>query len=51
MDPVYTPVRTIHLYHCDYRGLPQALINEDGSTAWHADHDTWGNVLTVPIKL
>ncbi len=22
MDPVYTPARKIHLYHCDHRGLP-----------------------------
>ncbi|MGT9324910.1 hypothetical protein, partial [Escherichia coli] len=21
MDPVYTPARKIHLYHCDHRGL------------------------------
>ncbi len=35
------------------RSLPQALINEDGSTAWQADHDAWGNVLTEtnPHKL
>ena len=26
MDPVYTPARKIHLYHCDHRGLPLALI-------------------------
>ncbi|HEA6359897.1 TPA: RHS element protein, partial [Escherichia coli] len=25
MDPVYTPARKIHLYHCDHRGLPLAL--------------------------
>ncbi|EFA9283080.1 RHS repeat protein [Escherichia coli] len=24
MDPVYTPARKIHLYHCDHRGLPLA---------------------------
>ncbi|MDD9041546.1 hypothetical protein LAY93_22640, partial [Escherichia coli] len=27
MDPVYTPARKIHLYHCDHRGLPLALIS------------------------
>ncbi len=26
MDPVYTPARKIHLYHCDHRGLPLALV-------------------------
>ncbi|HCS1978479.1 TPA: type IV secretion protein Rhs, partial [Shigella boydii] len=22
MEPEYTPLRKIHLYHCDHRGLP-----------------------------
>ncbi len=30
MDPVYTPARKIHLYHCDHRGLPLALISKEG---------------------
>ncbi|ABB60826.1 rhsC protein in rhs element [Shigella dysenteriae Sd197] len=30
MDPVYTPARKIHLYHCDHRGLPLALISTEG---------------------
>ncbi|EHR8830092.1 rhs element protein RhsC, partial [Escherichia coli] len=34
MDPVYTPARKIHLYHCDHRGLPLALISTEGTTAW-----------------
>ncbi|WP_316443704.1 RHS domain-containing protein, partial [Escherichia coli] len=34
MDPVYTPARKIHLYHCDHRGLPLALISTEGATAW-----------------
>ncbi|WP_342006436.1 DUF6531 domain-containing protein, partial [Citrobacter sedlakii] len=34
MEPVYTPQRKIHLYHCDHRGLPLALINSEGKTDW-----------------
>ncbi|EON2284021.1 RHS domain-containing protein, partial [Escherichia coli] len=34
-----------HLYHCDHRGLPLALISEDGNTAWSAEYDEWGNQL------
>ncbi|EEI3460671.1 RHS repeat protein [Salmonella enterica subsp. salamae] len=45
MEPEYTPERTIHLYHCDHRGLPLALINREGKTDWSAEYDTWGNVL------
>lgn len=30
MEPEYTPARKIHLYHCDHRGLPLALINISG---------------------
>ncbi|END1772957.1 RHS repeat protein, partial [Escherichia coli] len=30
MDPVYTPARKIHLYHCDHRGLPLALVSTEG---------------------
>ncbi|MCR1058311.1 RHS domain-containing protein, partial [Escherichia coli] len=29
-DPVYTPARKIHLYHCDHRGLPLALVSTEG---------------------
>ncbi|HBM9601557.1 TPA: RHS repeat protein, partial [Escherichia coli] len=45
IEPVYLPERKIHLYHCDYRGLPLALISEDGNTAWSAEYDEWGNQL------
>ncbi|MCP8720400.1 polymorphic toxin type 34 domain-containing protein [Escherichia coli] len=45
MDPVYTPARKIHLYHCDHRGLPLALISTEGTTAWCAEYDEWGNLL------
>ena len=45
MEPVYIPLRKIHLYHCDPRGLPLALIKPDGSMAWRAEYDEWGNVL------
>ncbi|TXQ66848.1 RHS repeat protein, partial [Escherichia coli] len=46
MDPVYTPARKIHLYHCDHRGLPLALISKEGATCkmasesiavWHSN--------------
>ncbi|MEX3364009.1 RHS repeat-associated core domain-containing protein, partial [Escherichia coli] len=45
MDPVYTPARKIHLYHCDHRGLPLALVSTEGATAWYAEYDEWGNQL------
>ncbi|HBE7629664.1 TPA: RHS domain-containing protein, partial [Escherichia coli] len=45
MDPVYTPARKIHLYHCDHRGLPLALVSTEGTTAWYAEYDEWGNQL------
>ncbi|EIY7195852.1 RHS repeat protein, partial [Escherichia coli] len=45
MDPVYTPARKIHLYHCDHRGLPLALVSTEGATEWCAEYDEWGNLL------
>jgi len=45
LEPVLTPALKIHLYHCDHRGLPLALINADGSIAWRAEYDEWGNLL------
>nr|WP_174490659.1 RHS element core protein [Escherichia coli] len=45
IEPVYLPERKIHLYHCDHRGLPLALISEDGNTAWSAEYNEWGNQL------
>ncbi|MCU6176989.1 RHS element core protein [Citrobacter cronae] len=45
MEPEYTPLRKIHLYHCDHRGLPLALVNDDGTIVWSAEFDEWGNVL------
>ncbi len=45
VEPEYTPARKAHLYHCDHRGLPLALISEDGNTAWSAEYDEWGNQL------
>ncbi|HBL0770354.1 TPA: RHS domain-containing protein [Escherichia coli] len=33
------PLRIIHLYHCDYRGLPLTLISPDGATEWCAEYD------------
>ncbi|EMD4964504.1 RHS repeat protein, partial [Escherichia coli] len=45
MDPVYTPARKIHLYLCDHRGLPLALVSTEGATEWCAEYDEWGNLL------
>ncbi len=45
VEPEYTPARTLHLYHCDHRGLPLALISEDGNTVWRGEYDEWGNQL------
>ncbi|EDW6542793.1 RHS repeat protein [Salmonella enterica subsp. enterica] len=39
------PERKLHLYHCDHRGLPLALISPEGETAWSAEYDEWGNLL------
>ncbi|EGT3575814.1 RHS repeat protein, partial [Citrobacter amalonaticus] len=44
-EPEYTPERKIHLYHCDHRGLPLALIDVKGGIAWRAEFDEWGNML------
>ncbi|EEU1440131.1 RHS repeat protein [Escherichia coli] len=46
MEPVYTPARKIHLYHCDHRGLPLALVSTEGATEWCAEYDEWGNLLS-----
>ncbi|ELY8066276.1 RHS repeat protein, partial [Salmonella enterica] len=46
MEPEYTPQRTIHLYHCDHRGLPLSLVNAEGKADWSAEYDAWGNVLS-----
>ncbi|EAY9565605.1 RHS repeat protein [Salmonella enterica] len=46
MEPEYTPERKIHLYHCDHRGLPLALVNAEGKADWSAEYDAWGNVLS-----
>ncbi len=43
VEPEYTPARKVHFYHCDHRGLPLALISEDGNTVWSAEYDEWGN--------
>uniref|UniRef100_UPI00191C7BA1 RHS repeat domain-containing protein n=1 Tax=Escherichia coli TaxID=562 RepID=UPI00191C7BA1 len=45
MEAEYIPERTLHLYHCDHRGLPQALISPEGETAWQGEYDEWGNLL------
>ncbi len=45
VDPEYTPARKVHLYHCDHRGLPLALISTEGATEWRGEYDEWGNQL------
>ncbi|EGI5017161.1 type IV secretion protein Rhs, partial [Salmonella enterica subsp. salamae] len=45
LEPEYTPQRKIHLYHCDQRGLPLALVTLDNQVAWRAEYDEWGNQL------
>ncbi|HFK4581419.1 TPA: RHS repeat-associated core domain-containing protein, partial [Citrobacter sedlakii] len=45
LEPEYTPLRKLHLYHCDHRGLPLALVCHDGRVAWQAEYDAWGNLL------
>ncbi|WP_217805541.1 RHS repeat domain-containing protein, partial [Salmonella enterica] len=44
LEPEYTPQRKIHLYHCDHRGLPLALITLDNQVAWRGEYDEWGNL-------
>jgi len=45
IEPEYIPERKIHLYHCDHRVLPLALIDINRAIAWRAEFDEWGNVL------
>ncbi|WP_171920766.1 RHS element core protein [Salmonella bongori] len=45
IEPEYIPERKIHLYHCDHRGLPLALVSHEGKVEWSAEYDAWGNVL------
>ncbi|ESF89745.1 rhsA [Salmonella enterica subsp. enterica serovar Paratyphi B str. ATCC BAA-1585] len=44
LEPEYIPQRKIHLYHCDQRGLPLALITPDNTVAWRGEYDEWGNL-------
>ncbi|ECJ2454556.1 RHS repeat protein [Salmonella enterica] len=45
LDAQTEPERVVHLYHCDHRGLPVALINSEGARDWSAEYDVWGNRL------
>ncbi|EFE06258.1 RHS element core protein [Citrobacter youngae] len=45
LEEEYVPERKLHLYHCDHRGLPLALIDADNSVVWRAEYDEWGNLL------
>lgn len=44
LEPHDEPERKVHLYHCDLRGLPLALISPDNHVAWRAEYDEWGNL-------
>ncbi|HCL5275926.1 TPA: RHS repeat protein, partial [Salmonella enterica] len=46
LEPLPEPERKVHLYHCDHRGLPLALISPDNTVAWRAEYDEWGNQLS-----
>ncbi|HCM1962286.1 TPA: RHS repeat protein, partial [Salmonella enterica subsp. salamae serovar 56:l,v:z39] len=46
LEPRPEPERKIHLYHCDHRGLPLALISPDNTVVWRAEYDEWGNQLS-----
>ena len=43
MKSEYTLLMQVHLYDCDHRGLPLALISHDGKIDWSAEYDAWGN--------
>ncbi|ECC3484999.1 RHS repeat protein, partial [Salmonella enterica subsp. enterica] len=45
LEPRPEPERKLHLYHCDHRGLPLALISPDNTVAWCAEYDEWGSLL------
>ena len=44
LEPHDEPKRKLHLYHCDHRGLPLALITPDNQVAWRGEYDEWGNL-------
>ncbi|EMA3755642.1 RHS repeat protein, partial [Salmonella enterica] len=46
LEPRPEPERKLHLYHCDHRGLPLALISPANTVAWRAEYDEWGNLLS-----
>ena len=47
LDPLpVVNIRNIHLYQCDHRGMPTALINREGQTEWKAEVDPWGDILS-----
>ncbi|EOI1352454.1 RHS element core protein [Citrobacter amalonaticus] len=46
LEPHDEPKRKQHLYHCDHRGLPLALITPDNQVAWRGEYDEWGSLLS-----
>ena len=45
LEPHHELERKVHLYHCEQRGLPLALIGQGGTIVWHVEYDEWGNLL------
>lgn len=45
IKPEYSLAAKAAPYHCDQRGQPLTIVSEDGSLAWQAGFDEWGNVL------
>jgi RHS repeat-associated protein len=47
-DPLWTykpkalPVDVLAWYQCDHLGTPQEIIDQNGNTAWSAQHKAWG---------
>ncbi|MFG0517863.1 RHS element core protein [Kluyvera intermedia] len=46
IEPEYTPERKVHLYHCDHRGQPLALVDSEGNIVWQAEYNEWGYQLS-----
>ena len=49
MEPENIPQRKIHLYHCDHRGLPLALVSIDRKKSSGRQSTTCGGMCSVKI--
>lgn len=38
---------SIHLYHCDHIGTPNALVDENGRVVWEGEFDPFGNTIKL----